>query len=165
MSPAAQRPQPATFHPAPWSRALKAISSLSTLALLVGQVALWRSALPGTISLAPLGLLAGAALFAVRGFAISPEALLIHRLGWTTRLPLAELRSARVQPDAMRRSLRLCGNGGLFAFSGLFRNASLGCYRAWVTDPHRSVVLHFARRTVVVSPADPEAFVQELPLP
>ena len=34
--------------------------------------------------------------------------------------------SAQVDPEAMRRSNRTFGNGGLFSFNGCFRNAALG---------------------------------------
>lgn len=164
-APAPLSPCSVKMHSAPWSRSLQVVSALTTLACLAGSAALWRSPLPVASGWLPLALLAGAALFSVRGYAITAEALLIQRLGWTTRIPLADLRSASISPHAMRGSLRLCGNGGLFAFSGLFRHKTLGCYRAWVTDPQRSVVLRFAGRTVVVSPADPAAFIQDLPRP
>ncbi len=56
----------------------------------------------------------------------------------------------------------LCvGNGGLFSFTGFFRNKALGTYRAFVTDPRKTVVLHFPRRTVVISPGSPKEFVHE----
>jgi hypothetical protein len=38
-------------------------------------------------------------------------------------------------------------------------------YRAFVTDPHRTVVLRYAHRTVVVSPDEPEEFIHNLPTP
>jgi len=62
----------------------------------------------------------------------------------------------------MRGSIRLFGNGGLFSFSGFFRNQALGIYRAYVTDPALTVVLVFAERTLVISPVQPEAFVKRL---
>jgi hypothetical protein len=114
------------------------------------------------IALLPLAILCGGILFTIRGYTVSPDAILIHRLFWTTRLPLAALQSAQFEPDAMRRSLRTFGNGGLFSFTGFFRNSSLGTYRAFVTDPHRTVVLHFPARTVVVSPSTPEDFVHDI---
>ena len=110
----------------------------------------------------PVAILCGGVLFTIRGYTVSPEAILVHRLFWTTRLPLAALQSAQFEPDAMRRSLRTFGNGGLFSFTGFFRNSSLGSYRAFVTDPHRTVVLHFRARTVVVSPSAPEEFVHDV---
>ena len=107
-------------------------------------------------------MLPGAALFIVRCYAIEPNVLAIRRLLWTTRLPLAGLQSAEVSPDVMRGSLRLFGNGGMFSITGLFRNRALGNYRAFVTDLKRTVVLRFPKRTVVVSPENPERFVTEI---
>jgi hypothetical protein len=93
---------------------------------------------------------------------VTPSALLVHRLFWSTRLPLAELKSAQVEPRAMRWSVRTFGNGGLFSFSGWYYNTFLGAYRAFVIDPNQTVVLHLGRRSVVVSPAKPEEFVREI---
>jgi hypothetical protein len=103
-----------------------------------------------------------ASLFVVRSYAIEFNELLIRRLLWTTRLPLAGLQSAEAVPDAMRGSLRLFGNGGMFSITGLFRNRALGNYRAFVTDLKKTVVLRFPKRTVVVSPENPEQFVAEI---
>lgn len=112
--------------------------------------------------LLPLLLLPGAALFIIRHYTIESEALAIQRLLWTTRLPLAGLQSAEVLPDAMRGSLRLFGNGGMFSITGRYRNRALGNYRAYVTDLTKTVVLRFSTRTIVVSPENPERFVAEI---
>jgi hypothetical protein len=60
----------------------------------------------------------------------------------------------------MKRSLRVAGNGGVFAWVGWFRNKRLGTYRAFVTDARRCVVLRLPKRPVVVSPDRPEEFVR-----
>jgi hypothetical protein len=85
-----------------------------------------------------LVLVLGCALFAICGYTVTADTLLVHRLFWATRLPLRDLQSAQFQPNAMRWSLRLFGNGGFFSFSGLYRNSLLGFYRAFVTDRHRT---------------------------
>ncbi len=143
---------------------LIAITSLVTILLIgisIGMI--WRGGgLVQWAALAPLTIVCGSALFTIRGYAVSHDAVLVHRLFWTTRLPLAGLQSAKSEPDAMRRSIRTFGNGGLFSFSGFFRNKALGNYRALVTDPHRTVVLRFAERAIVVSPDLPEEFVAEV---
>ena len=58
----------------------------------------------------------------------------------------------------MNASLRTWGIGGVFSFSGHFVN-TLGRYRAFVTDPQRTVVLRLSRGILVVSPDRPEDFV------
>lgn len=110
----------------------------------------------------PAAIVMGAALFVVRGYRVTPDAIVVRRLLWANRLPLTDLQSARHEPDAMRRSIRLFGNGGLFSFTGLFRNSALGNYRAFVTDPRLAVVLRYERRTVVISPGAPEEFVRRV---
>lgn len=149
---------------APWSASLIIISSLTTIlcvGIALGMIWSSRGILPW-VALLPLAIVCGGALFTIRGYSVILDAILVHRLFWTTRLPLAGLQSAQFEPDAMRWSLRTFGNGGLFSFTGFFRNKSLGAYRAFVTDPHRTVVLRYSARTVVVSPAAPEEFVHDL---
>lgn len=150
-------------HDAPWGRSLIAVSMLATVLCL--GIAAWLLAPPGAPSWAaalPLAVLIGAAPFTVRGYVIRADALGIRRLFWETRLPLRDLREVRHVPKAMDGSVRTFGNGGLFSFSGRYRSRQLGAYRAYVTDPQRTVVLRFGDRTVVVSPADPARFVAEL---
>jgi hypothetical protein len=103
-----------------------------------------------------------AALFAIRSYAIEVNELLIRRLLWTTRLPLAGLQSVEAVPNVMRGSLRLFGNGGMFSITGWYWSRALGHYRALVTDLNQTVVLRFPKRTVVVSPEHPAQFVAEI---
>jgi hypothetical protein len=149
---------------APWSTSLILVSSLATalcFGIAIGAISSSRE-LFSLSALVPVAIIFGGLLFTVRGYTVAPAAILVHRLFWTTRLPLAGLQSAQFEPDAMRWSIRTFGNGGLFSFSGFYRNTALGTYRAFVTDPHRTVVLHFPTRTVVVSPSEPEEFVHEI---
>ncbi len=101
-------------------------------------------------------------LFAVRSYSVKADELCIQRLVWVTRFPLHGLQKVSAGPYAMRGSLRLFGNSGLFAITGWYRNETLGTYRAFVTDPKRAVVLQFTGRTVVVSPENPDTFVTEI---
>ena len=102
------------------------------------------------------------ALFMVRNYVLEESFLIITRLGWVTRLDMTQFREAAIDPNALQSSIRLCGNGGLFAFVGLFRNSKLGNYRAYVTDAKNAVVLKFFERTVVISPGNPQKFVAEI---
>ena len=152
---------------APWSRLLVVISMLATLLCLViafmPHTATARlNPLFFCLRTAPIALVVGCALFTIRGYSLAPEAILIHRLLWSTRLPLAGMQSADFQPDAMRGAWRTWGNGGLFSITGFYRNQLLGPFRAFVTDPRRTVVLRYSERTVVLSPSDPETFVHDV---
>jgi hypothetical protein len=154
-------------HRAPWSRLLVVVSVIS-VAVLAGLPVAFLVALPrpepGVLVLVMnLATLGGAAFFVIRGYVLDGGELRVRRLLWDTRVPLTTLSSAYADPQAMSRSLRLFGNGGLLSISGLFRNQQLGNYRAWATDPSRAVVLKLAGRTVVITPEDPEAFLAELP--
>jgi hypothetical protein len=149
---------------APWSTSLIVISSLATVlcsGIAIGMF--WKpGGIPPWLAVLPLALICGASLFTIRGYTVTSDAILVHRLFWTTRLPIADLQSAQFEPSAMESSIRTFGNGGVFSFTGFFRNKRLGGYQAFVTHPHRTVVLHFSNRTVVVSPAAPEEFVQDI---
>jgi len=160
-------------HPAaPWSGFLKGVSIVVTL-LLPGVSWLVAVTVPThlspvlhTLTIAlPLVILLAAAPFVVRDYALRDGTLQVRRLCWTTRVALGELREATIDPQAGAGSIRLFGNGGLFSFSGWFRNAKLGRYRAFVTDWQRAVVLRGAVCTVVLSPADPASFVHALQAP
>ena len=146
---------------APWSTSLLVLSSIFSVIFIAVAIQLFVSGLAWA-TLVPLAIVFGGLLLTVRGYAVTSDAILVHRLLWSTRLPLSELKSAEFAPDIARGGLRLFGNGGLFSFSGLFRNRSLGTYRAFLTDLHRTVVLHFTKRTVVVSPSAPEDFVHDV---
>ena len=157
---------------APWSTSLIVMSALTTVLLLGVSAGAWWEAHMGHYPvplrwgmLLPLVLLFGCALFTIRGYSLSSDSILVHRLLWSTALPRTGLESAEVDLEAMRGSLRTFGNGGAFSFTGLYYNKRLGSYRAFVTDPHRTVVLRYANRRVVLSPATPEDFIDDLAVP
>ena len=161
------------FDAAPWPTSLRVVSALATAALAGATLLLLRAVPQGTraplaeqfgtaLTLLPAAILAGGLLFLVRGYAFEDGALFVERLLWRTRVDLGGLERAWHDPKAMCRSIRLFGNGGLFAVTGLFRSSRLGTYRAFVTDPKRAVVLGLAARTVVISPAEPAAFLDQL---
>jgi hypothetical protein len=82
---------------------------------------------------------------------LTADTLLIQRLFWNSKIDISGLLSAEADTDAMNRSIRTFGNGGMFCFAGAFNNKKLGSYRAFATDPKRSVVLRFPKRTIVVT--------------
>lgn len=110
----------------------------------------------------PLVALLAAAAFSIRGYTITPQAIVVKRLFWSSRIPLRSLLRFEARPNAMKGSYPVAANPGVFAFLGWFRSSSLYTYRAFVTSGKHTVILVFPRDTVVVSPGKPEEFVQEL---
>jgi hypothetical protein len=166
-------PEPRRFDAAPFSLSLKVITVGATAILAAMMVLAPRAVVHQGAELLARGItlvlvfgpplmIAGALLFMVRGYALEPGALLVRRLFWTTRVPLAGFERAWHDPQAMRGSKRLFGNSGLFAITGIFRNAPLGTYRAFVTNPGQAVVIRLASGALVVSPALPRAFITAL---
>lgn len=158
---------------APWPTSLKVVSAIGTAALVGTGYAATRVIPHGTrvafaetfgtfVAFVPPLIAVGALLFVVRGYEIGPGEIRVSRLLWSTRINLAGLSSASHEPSAMACSLRLFGNGGLFAITGFYQNKTLGRFRAFVTDPKNSVVLRLSKRTVVLSPDDPYGFLHQL---
>lgn len=160
----------ATLHfDAPWSTSLKVIS-IAASAIVAGLLVLGIAdtrlpTVPRTLLVVLMtGLLIGPIPFVVRGYFVDSNELLIQRLWWRTRIPLSGLRSVAHDPRALRGSIRLCGNGGVFSFTGWFWCKALGRYRMFATAPKRAVVMVFENRRIVVSPDRPEDFVNEVRL-
>ncbi len=159
------------FRAAPWSALLKGVSLFSTILLGAISITVYRAApvsSEGTqhfglgAALLPSIVLVGSAFFIVRSYTVDSVQLSIRRLFTDTRIPLAGLRRAWADPEVVKRSIRIFGNGGLFSFSGWFYDRRLGRFRLFATDFRSVVVLQFAGRVVVVSPAEPHAFVEHL---
>ena len=151
---------------APWSRSLRLLTTFSVLLLLIlvltgllwgpRQSWVWRMAMVGV----PLAVLLGSLAFMVRGYVLTESRIEVRRLWWSTVLPFAGLAAVTGEPQGLRGSLRLFGNGGLFAFSGWFWNRRIGRFRAYATDPERSVLLRYRDgRQVVVTPHDVQHFI------
>ncbi len=155
---------------APWGKLLVGMTAFSALVCVGVSIAVALSAksdpslegITRAAAVCPRLVLAIAALFMVRGYAVTADEIVIQRPLWSNRFERARLQSASVDPEALRGSIRLFGNGGLFSFTGWFRSPKLGRYRAFVTDPGRTVILRFADRVVVISPSDPDAFVRDV---
>lgn len=140
---------------APFSR--KLIMSTAVVLVAMGGVTILT---PSPLNLLAVLLIVVMAAFSVRGYTVQPGEVLVHRLGWANRIPLRGLVSIEAEPHATVGSIRVFGNGGAFAFTGKFRNATLGSYRAFMTDPALCVVLVFDSQTVVLTPDSPVRFVE-----
>ncbi len=152
---------------AKWSGLLIGVSVFASLILIfVSGLFFTRPDVPAGFKVAVIascmGTLFTSLLFTVRGYRIEMGSLYIERLIWDTRIDLRHLRSVEADPDAMARAWRIFGNGGLFSFSGWFRNKQLGSFRALVTNRKDCVVVKLEDRTLVVSPSEPASFAEAL---
>lgn len=150
-----------THFRAPWCRLVKIVTAV-VIALVLALPFIVPASTTHWVYWAVWGALIFCLLFCVSGFSVRNGQLLVHRLGWATKFDLAKLSAFAANPHAMMGSIRLFGNGGMFCFIGLYRNEVVGSYRAYVTDPANSVVLEFGTHKIVVSPDDPQAFVETL---
>lgn len=159
------------FDAAPWPLGLKLTSAFATILLgVVGLAALrvvpWP---PGftqdfgfAVAAIPPAALGIAYATMVTGYTLSPGELGIRRPFWTTTIRLDTLRAVAIDPSVCKGSIRLFGNAGLFAFTGLYWNKRLGRYRLFATNFRYAVVLKLADRTIVISPASVQAFVDTI---
>ena len=150
---------------APWSRSLKVASGVAVVMLAIVAAA-GILVMPARMLLAralmialPAGVLGIAFLGMVSGYTLTATQLAVKRPLWNTVFPLAQLSSVAGDVEVFRGALRLFGNGGIFSFTGFFWKRGLGCYRAFATDPGRAVILKFKKRTIVVTPHDPQHFI------
>jgi hypothetical protein len=118
-----------------------------------------RAILLTTGSLLLAGLI-GSVLLKIRGYELTPSHLVI-KYGFSGReIPLADIREVSVQPNALGGSRREAANGGLWSFLGAFYSPQLGQFRAYVSDPVNTVVITLPEQIVVISPDDPNRFIQ-----
>jgi hypothetical protein len=158
------------FPAAAWTTSLKIMSAIGVVLLIVVDYSAAQTIPPhgfahalGTavVCIPPLILLFSA-LFVVRGYGIDRTHLRVRRLLWSTELRIADVKNVWHDPGAMKGSSKTFGNGGLFSVTGYFRNRALGPYRAFVTDPRQAVVLVLTDKTVVISPAQSQRFVERV---
>jgi hypothetical protein len=151
---------------APWSVSLRLVTS-AAVALLIGATLAGGFVVPPQFRAAriaavgvPLLILLGALPFMVRGYVLTQTDVEVRRLGWSTALPLVGLVAVTGEPQGLRGSVRLFGNGGLFAISGWFWNRRIGRFRAYATDPGRAVLLRYRDGSkVLLTPHDVQHFI------
>ena len=155
---------------APWSRFLKIVSGLISVILCA---AFWLAAPTSSVDESvefqaflmafPVLLLGISALFIIRRYEINGEFVEIVRVVGRKKFRLDNIASVEANPKAMDLSIRTFGNGGMFSFSGFFRNDTLGRYRAFASNKANAVVIQRKQGApIVISPHDPQDFVDEV---
>jgi hypothetical protein len=150
---------------APWGLRLIVITAAASI-LFVGIVGVLSRRLAGLGRVIVVGLImtliAAMISTTVVTYQLNDEAITIQQVGSEIAIPLQSLRSVNAVPNAMDGSRRTNGNGGIFSITGYYNSDSLGSYRAYVTDPVRTVVMRTSRGTVVLSPDRPAEFVSRV---
>jgi hypothetical protein len=145
---------------APMSTAIKVITGLvlaMAAAMLLAGAQVWGLLLGGAI-------LAAVALFcylwAPVAYELMGDELTVRmRLGQKVFPAVTGCSTLSARPPM---GVRLWGNGGLFAATGIFWNKEYGVFRAYVTSARYQdyVVVATRTRKILISPEDPAAFVR-----
>lgn len=87
------------------------------------------------------------------------ELVIVRRINRKIFAPVISSRS--IEHDNPALGIRLWGNGGLFAGTGIFWNKTYGIFRAYVTTGKRAklVLLETPTHKVLISPENPHHFI------
>jgi len=87
------------------------------------------------------------------------QLVIIRRINRKTFAPVIKCTS--IENDKPSFGLRLWGNGGLFAGTGIFWNRKYGVFRAYVTTGKRAylVLVETPKDKVIITPEYPEQFL------
>ncbi|MGB6064500.1 MAG: PH domain-containing protein [Desulfomonilaceae bacterium] len=145
---------------APTSRLIKIITAV----VLILDAGLVVASFVNHWALLPAALIAAVTLGCYLRAPVAYEAsrrglTVLFRLGSKQFGPV--VRAGRVE-KSMDRSIRLWGNGGLFAATGIFWNGNWGTFRAYLTtsDQKNMVIVETQAGKVLLSPDNPEEFLR-----
>lgn len=100
-------------------------------------------------------------LFSVTGFTLENNTLIVSRPFWKTTIVMPPGATAKLEPEVRTGLLKTMGNGGLFGYTGGFRNKTLGHFKAYATNWNHavSIVSEENNFKIVVTPEEPEQFI------
>lgn len=99
------------------------------------------------------------------GYAVDERAIYIERKALSTvRVPLTQVTAVRPLPrPALSGAMRVYGTGGLFGWAGRYKARRLGAVSMHATNLDRLILVERRRRrALLISPADPNAFLSGL---
>jgi len=74
-------------------------------------------------------------------------------------IELGQLQRVEILDKLPKLTWRLFGNGGVFCFSGTFYHRNFGRFRASITTLKNLVLIVTPQKTLIISPADPQALI------
>lgn len=102
-------------------------------------------------------------LFSVGEYVLESDGLSIKRKIFPIKIKYEEIKKvSRLGYQDIKSSIRIFGNGGLFGFYGIFRNESIGNYRAYFSNFSDLVLIETDKKKFVISPENPDIFTDYL---
>ncbi len=100
-------------------------------------------------------------LFSVNGFTLQEQKLIIHRPFWNTEIQLPPDVIVEVEPEIKKGLFKTMGNGGMFGYTGGFRNKKLGSFKAYATNWNNAISIRCETTgfCIVVTPEETEYFL------
>ena len=97
-------------------------------------------------------------LFSVKGYTLMNNVLTVHRPFWDTKIVLPPDAVFAREPEIKKSLIQTAGNGGLFGYTGGFRNKKLGSFKAYATNWDYAISINSAsqRISMVITPDDQE---------
>jgi hypothetical protein len=135
--------------------------------LLLGGLTFWlwilsgeeKEALDIIILFLIWGPLAVTWLFAPYGYLVSREGIVIRRAAGSFTIPAREVEAVELA-GRVKPGIRLWASGGLFGWFGLFTLKDGGTAKVYAARWDRMVRIKAFREIYLLSPAEPEAFVE-----
>jgi hypothetical protein len=120
--------------------------------LLPPEVSLWGILIPLLLG----AIMVACYLRAPVAYEITPDNRLVITFRWGSR-QFAAVKGFHPVRGRFWFTLRLWGNGGVFAATGIYWNRPFGVFRAYVTDQKKLVVVELQNgKRVVISPVNTE---------
>lgn len=145
---------------APTGRSIKIITAFILMLTLVMLIAAtYESALVWAV-VALIIIVFSCYLYAPVAYIIENKQLIvIRRINRKIFGPVVKCSS--ISDDKPSFGIRIWGNGGLFAGTGIFWNRKYGIFRAYVTTGNRDylVLVETPSDKVIITPEDPEQFI------
>jgi transcriptional regulator with XRE-family HTH domain len=155
-----------THFKCPYSKSEKLLVGVTTVALLLIVIFPIPLMTPGGRILLPHYLFAWAIDFLlfsnlytqVRGLILKDGRLRVCHIGFVAKYDLSKLTAMEINPQAMIGAIPL--SIPIFMLTPWCKSPSLGVFRSLATDESKCVVMEFGKKKIVVTPDDPQAFVE-----